>query len=308
MNPALTGIFYGDVRVMGHYKKQWANVPVDFQTFSGTYDRKIYPKNAEGNDFFGFGVNFNYDNAGFSKLSLAQLQFGGSYSKELATNTFLTGGIQVGLANRSFKQDDLTFDRQWNTDVGQFDPSLPTGENFDNTSFFFADFSLGANLRLQKDDRRTKLDFGIGLYHLNKPRQEYFDASDIRLDNRFSIHALGAIKLGGALDLLLNGTAQFQGPFREYVPSAAFRIYLNQNRGKELAFQVGGNWRLNNITDAIAPAVELHWRTLAVGVSYDINVSDLDVATDNRGGPEIWLSYRIVNVKPLGMFKTCPIF
>ncbi len=306
LNPALTGIFNGDTRFMGHYRRQWANIPADYLTFSGTYDTKFYPKKAEGNDFWGFGVNFNYDNAGFSSLTWAGLQLGGSYSKELSKNTFLTGGLQVGFANRSFKSGELTFDNQWNGD--QFDPSLPTGEAFDNLADFFIDFSAGGNLRLQKDDRRTKLDLGLALYHINRPRQDFFDAERIRLPSRFAVYGIGAIKLGGAVDFLARATLQFQTTYREYLPGAAFRLYLDQSRGKQLALEAGANLRFNEITDAIIPTIELHYKTFAAGVSYDINISDFEVATDQRGGPEIWISYRIEKVKALGAFKTCPIF
>ena len=306
LNPALTGIFNGDTRFMGHYRKQWANVPADYLTFSGTYDTKYYPTKAKGNNFWGFGVNFNYDNAGYSSLTWAGLQLGASYSKELSKNVFLTGGTQLGFANRSYKSADLTFDRQWDGD--KFDPSLPSGEGYDNTSDVFLDLSVGGNLHLQKDDRRTKLDFGLALYHVNKPRQDFFDDSKIKLPNRFAIYGIGAVKLGGALDFLLRGTTQFQTTYREYLAGAAFKLYLDQSRGKELAIQAGANIRFNEITDAIIPTVELHYRTFAVGVSYDINISDFEVATDQKGGPEVWVSYRIQNVKPLGVFKTCPIF
>ncbi|MBK8505124.1 MAG: PorP/SprF family type IX secretion system membrane protein [Saprospiraceae bacterium] len=306
LNPALTGIFNGDARFMGHYRRQWANIPADYLTFSGTYDAKLYPKKAEGNDFWGFGVSFNYDNAGYSSLTWAGLQLGASYSKELAKNTFLTGGVQLGLANRSYKSEELTFDNQWNGDL--FDPSLPTGENFDNTGDLFADFSVGGNLRMQKDDRRSKVDLGVALYHLNRPRQDFFDAAKVKLPNRFAIYGIGAIKLGGALDFLARATVQFQTTYREYLPGAAFKLYLDQSRGKELAIQAGANLRFNKITDAIIPTVELHYKTLSAGVSYDINISDFEIATDQKGGPEIWVSYRIEKVKPLGVFKTCPIF
>ncbi len=310
MNPGLTGIFNGDVRVMGHYRNQWKDVPVDYTTFSGTYDMKYYPRKKPGNDFWGFGVNFNYDKAGLSKLSLAELQLGGSYTTELSKNTFLTGGAQIGLASRRFKEDDLTFDNQYNG--SQFDPALPTGEDFDNTSIFYIDFAIGANLRLQNDNQRTKLDLGVSVDHLNRPRQEFFDDSDIKLPNRIALYGIGAIKLANPLDLMLHGSAQFQNQYQEYLPGAALRLYLNQNRGKELAFQAGVNARFtnndNDATDAIIPTIELHIKTFRLGISYDINVSDFEIATDNQGGPEIWVSYRIVKVKPLSRFKTCPIF
>ncbi len=306
LNPGLTGIFNGDTRFMGHYRKQWPTVPVEYLTFSANYDTKFYPVKAKGNDFWGFGANFNYDNAGYSKLSWAGLNLSASYSTELAKNTFLTGGLTLGFNNRAFKSGELTFDSQWNGDL--FDQSLPTGENFDNTSDLFLDLSAGGNLRLQNDDQRTKLDFGLGFFHLNRPRQDFFDNNKIRLPIRISVYALGAVKLTESLDFLLRMTTQFQHVYREYTPAVAMRLYLDQSRGKELAIQAGVNYRFNEISDAIIPTIELHYRTFAVGINYDINISDFEVATDQKGGPEIWVSYIIKKVKPLGVFKTCPIF
>lgn len=307
LNPGLTGIFNGDARFSGHYRRQWANIPADYLTFSGNYDMKVYPVKFESNDFIGLGINFNYDNAGYSRLSRADLQLGGSYTTELSKNTFLTGGLQLAFANRAFKTAELTFDNQWSTSISQFDPSLPTGESFDKTSDFFVDISIGGNLRLQNDDRRSKLDLGLSLYHINSPKQNFFD-QDIRLPARFAVYGIGAIKVAGPLDLLARMTAQFQTTYREYLPGLALKLYLDQQRGKELAIQAGANLRFNEINDALIPTVELHYRAISVGVSYDINVSDIEVATDQRGGPEIWFMYRIQKVKSLGVFKTCPIF
>jgi len=291
---------------MGHYRKQWEDVPVDYLTFSGTYDMKLYPGKRDDNDFWGIGFNFNYDRAGFSKLSLTQFQFGGAYSKELSKNVFLTGGAQIGFAQRAFKPQDLTFDNQFNGEM--FDATLPTGEDLSNTNFFFADLSLGANLRLQHDNRRSKVDFGVSLYHLNRPKQSFLSDDDIKLPNRFAFYGIGAIKLANAIDILGHMGVQLQGPYEEFIPGIAFRLYLNEKRGKEFAFQAGCNLRFNQITDAVIPTIELHFQTLSVGFSYDVNLSEFDIATADAGGPELWVAYRIIKVKPLSQFKTCPIF
>ena len=306
LNPALTGIFNGDLRFSGHYRRQWENVPVDFLTFSGNFDMKLYPKKGNNNNFWGFGANFNYDRAGFSELRLGQLQLGGSYSSQIGANSFLTGGIQLGFSQRSFNEEDLEWDNQF--DGERFDPTLPTGEIFADESIFFMNISAGVNLRLQNPDRRTKLDVGLGLYHINQPDQNFSTIEGVNLPMRVSMHAVGAIKLSEALDASVNWTSQLQGPFNENVLALGLRIYLNQTRGKELAFQIGGNLRLHGTTDAIIPAAELHFNALSVGFSYDVNVSDFNTATDQNGGPEIWVSYRIAKVKPLSKFKTCPIF
>jgi len=40
LNPALTGIFRGDIRAMGNYKSQWTDVPVDYKTVTLAVDKK----------------------------------------------------------------------------------------------------------------------------------------------------------------------------------------------------------------------------------------------------------------------------
>ena len=70
-NPALTGIFNGDKRFSASYRNQWFSVPVDYLTFSGSYDMKFRPDGARS--FWSAGAVFNYDRAGDSKLATAYL-------------------------------------------------------------------------------------------------------------------------------------------------------------------------------------------------------------------------------------------
>ena len=45
-NPALTGVFSGDQRFAASYRRQWFQVPVDYLTFSASYDMKFKPDGA----------------------------------------------------------------------------------------------------------------------------------------------------------------------------------------------------------------------------------------------------------------------
>jgi type IX secretion system PorP/SprF family membrane protein len=302
INPALTGIFNGDLRFSGNFRDQWRSVPVPYTTYTGAFDMKIFPKRSD-KSFFGFGVVFNYDLMGTPSLNTLHLGLSGSYTYMLNNNNLLTGGVQIGGAQKAFKTDLLTWDRQWNG--FQYDPTLQSGENFDNLSVLFADISLGANYRLQANDQRSKIDFGAGYYHLNRPNQNFYDDLESRLPQRLAIHAIGALKVSENVDVLLHGVYQIQAQSSEIVPGAGAKIYLNQQRGKELALVLGANWR---VQDAVIPTIELHYKTWHAGFSYDINYSDFNVATGRRGGPELSLSYRILKVKPLPVYKTCPIY
>ena len=44
--------------------------------------------------------------------------------------------------------------------------------------------------------------------------------------------------------------------------------------------------------DAIIPAVKMDFNHMSIGVSYDVNVSKLNTATNWRGGLELTASYR----------------
>jgi type IX secretion system PorP/SprF family membrane protein len=303
INPALTGIFNGDLRFSGNFRDQWRSVPVPYTTYTGTFDMKLYPSNSE-KGFWGFGVNFNYDESGFVKLNLVQIGLSLSYTAILNQNNFLTGGLSIGVAQRSLGERNITSPNQW-TGL-QFDPTLPIGENFDNFNFLYFDFSGGLNYRLQGNDTRSKLDLGAGYFHINRPNQTFLEGGARNgLPSRLSLHALGALKLTNSLDLLVNAMYQTQGPNSETLAGLGAKIHINQRRGRELAFALLAHSRFG---DAIIPSIEFHYKTWHAGFSYDFNTSAFTQATNRRGGPELSLSCRILKVKPLPRYKTCPIY
>ena len=304
MNPALTGIFNGDVRYAANYRNQWSSVPVPYMTFTGSWDQKFYPKKGDAG-FWSGGVLFNYDRAGDSRLRLVQLGLSGSYTYLLTPQNLITGGLQLGGAQRAFTNgSNLQWENQF--DGRQFDPTLSSGENFDRTSLFFADISAGLNYRWQKSPR-TKIDLGGAAYHVNSPKQSFYK-EDIKLPLRYALQLITSFKLSDLFDFQLHGTGQFQGTAKELVPGAAFKIYVNQKRGKEFALTLGALARYSDYFDAVTPMIAFDYQQWYVGLSYDINISELQVATNRRGGPEISVMYKITNVKPLSEFKVCPIF
>jgi type IX secretion system PorP/SprF family membrane protein len=204
INPALTGIFNGDRQVSLIHKQQFFSVPVDYLTFSGSYDMK-FNKVQNPHGFFSAGVLFNYDQAGDADLALINLSLNGSYTRALTRSFFVGLGAYVGGGQRSFNEKDLKWDNNWNGTT--FVPG-PSGETFDHTSVTFLDLGAGLNVRLQGKDR-TKIDLGVGAFHLNEPGYNFGlkqnGDENIPLPARFSFHALGVLKLVSRLDLFGNG-------------------------------------------------------------------------------------------------------
>lgn len=303
-NPALTGLFDGEHRIEGNFRRQWKQVPVDYITFSGSYDANVQPKNSD-NSLFGYGFALNYDRAGYSKLSLLDINLLGSYSHFLNPNNVLTVGLNAGFNQRSLREDDLTWDQQYQN--GQFNQGLPTGENLDNMNNLFFNLAAGVNYRYQSE--KNTLNIGLGVFNITKPNQNFFENSDeIRLPLRNSVYIDYWLGLGDRVRWNLTGNSQWQGPYNEQNMGTKFEFHVIEKRGSDLFLSLGSYVRLSNRWDAVSPYVGARINSLDVGFSYDVNVSRFNIATDKRGGPEVWVRYIIKDVDKIKDFKTCRIY
>ncbi|MEO6130467.1 MAG: type IX secretion system membrane protein PorP/SprF, partial [Saprospiraceae bacterium] len=154
VNPALTGIFNGDKQVSLIHKQQYFSVPVDYLTFSGSFDMK-FRKEQSPKGFFSGGALLDYDKAGDGDLSWLNLNVMGSYTRALTKSFFVGIGGYVGGGQRSFDEQGLTWDHFWDGDKAV--PGLGSGETFTRDNFFWLDLGGGVNVRLQGRDR-TKID------------------------------------------------------------------------------------------------------------------------------------------------------
>lgn len=306
-NPALTGIFNGDMRFAGNYRSQWfVDDLVKYLTVTGSYDMKFFPKRWDRKGMWNGGILFNYDQAGDSKLSLGHLGITASYAYPLNTHNVISIGGLIGGSQRKFSQDKLVWGDQFNPATSQVDPNLPSGENFSNTSRSFLDLGAGINYRWQKS-KRTKLDLGVGVYHLNKPEQKFFTQSaSMVLPMRMNFNLTPSFKLTERLDLLLHAQHQIQGPYVETVLGGYGKVYLSTNTYKNYALLLGLAARLSDAH--LIPKIALEMNRWYAGFSYDITTSPWKKANNQRGGPEFSLMYTITKARPLPQLKSCPIF
>ncbi|MEK7257146.1 MAG: PorP/SprF family type IX secretion system membrane protein [Bacteroidota bacterium] len=303
LNPALTGVFGADVRFIGNYRSQWQSVPVPYKTFSGSFDTKLRNKLFGTKGYLGYGLVFNQDVAGDGDLSLSQLGANVAYTRQMSDPLFLTLGFQFMGGQRSVEPEKLTFEEQWNGD--QFDPNKSSGEGFNDPQQMLGSISTGLNLHYQIEGTRTKMDWGVALFHLNKPKAGFSNVLNMGLPSKLNGYLIGVFQIGERMDLQATGLFGKQTSYQELVVGGGLRYHLNLEKNKELAVQAGLSLRFG---DAFIPAVELQARNWTGGVSYDINTSSFKSATLKRGGPEIFLQYLIWKVQPPKEFKSCPIF
>ena len=139
VNPAMTGAFMGEYRVHGHYRTQWMAVATNpFTTGLIAFDLN---KGEWG--FGGQVANFRAGIGGYNVLSVMP---SAAYKLRVGSKKqhFINFGTQIGFFQKSINSSSLTFANQYvKTNGGEFNTSLPTGENFANGSFFNLDIAAG---------------------------------------------------------------------------------------------------------------------------------------------------------------------
>ncbi len=306
INPALVGSFVGDTRYTANYRNQWRKVPVNYLTFAGAYNTKLK------NNFIKFGDlavggHFHYDIAGDSNLYNTQLSAQAALSKKLNTRNRLALGLSVGVTALGFDYDDLRFNSQFDGEV--FNGDLTSGEQqLDaKNNIIYPDLTLGVNWAHKVRNTRSFFNVGLAAVHFNAPKTNFYEDRIERVDARFNIFIDGAIQVHRRIDIHARTLAQRTGPESEFLVGLAGRFYIDPHLINETAIELGVNYRFFEFGDAWSPTIELHHRAFTVAVSYDINVSDFDIATTNRGGLELALIYRTART-PDGRPKDCKIF
>ncbi len=304
LNPALSGFFSGTHRFTLSNKNQWRSVSVPFRSVSASMDMPIIKRYLK-HDLFGGGFVVNRDQAGDSKFGTTQANLSFSYIRSInrINNQFVSFGIQAGAAQRTIDYASLIFDNQFNGSF--YDPQLSNNESFATSNFVFFDLSAGAYWHLMY---KNKMDFNAGLsvFHINTPRQSLFGDENIRLDRKIVFHATSKADVYRRTMVIPSLLIMKQGTYFEvnigsivkYVKTSAIENYLAVSFGTY--FRVG---------DALNFVTGLDYKTWSLGLSYDINISNLTPASQARGGFELSIIY-IINKNQQYYVKKipCPIF
>ena len=303
LNPALTGVTSADMRFSSIYRSQWSSVPVPYQTLSAAFDQKIAHR-ILGEGWLGVGGIFTHDKAGDAGLSWDEIEVNVAYILPLTDEQYLSAGIKIGAAQRSFDPDLLTFGDQFTGDI--FDNTHSSLQTFDNTSTAFFDFSAGLTWFYKKQASRTSLIIGASFSHLNQPGVGFDDNTEVNMPIRISLHGIARLEIADNLDIEINEIFQIiNTENQEFLLTLGGRYYFNDKKGDKFNVGLAGGYRLG---DAFVVYASMGYQNWKATFSYDINTSPFKVATFKRGGPEFSLQYLIFSVVPPTKFKACPIF
>lgn len=294
-SPANIGLFNGDHRAGAVFRQQWRSVTVPYRTFGLGGDAA----NVGGVRGFGAGLWLFNDKAGDSRLNTFHVSLGGSWTQPLGGDQQLTAGLQLGLTAMSIDYSQLRFDAQYNGFY--FDPSLPNNERFVRDAFTHVDVHAGVIHRYAPDKRKL-VQAGIGLFNLTRPAVD-FNGDRAVLDRRLVLHAITRFPVSARLDVQPMFQYMAQSTYRELDLGGCVRYILLDRFDMLRTVQAGLFWRAADAGYLFAGTEYDDW---TVGLSYDLNLSELVPASRNRGGIEI-TAVRVFRRHPVPhRYKACP--
>ena len=285
VNPALAGAYSGSYRIGGIYRDQYRSVATNaFQTVDFMVDAPIM-RGLRKQDWIGVGVGMDVmDKAGAVGFNRTFYRVNGAYhlSFDEKQTSIFSIGLQMSSTNVSI--DRLTSDDtrggtpQEDPDVTEFNSSAME----ENISDGYTDYQLG----LMYNSRGTDSDFklGVALAKVLGPELRFnsLEEKDMR------ITAFGAMTINMNEKTSFNPAFLFQtqGPASEFSIQGQLGYLIKPERGIRLNGGLGMRFG-----DAIQVLAGVDIKDLRIGVSYDVNISGLNAASNYQGGFEVGVAY-----------------
>ncbi len=288
-NPALAGIFNGDIRVQSVYRNQWNTVTTPYQT--GSLNIEYKKPVGRGDDFLTIGGQILYDKAGTIALQSTHILPALNYHKSLSgdKNRYLSLGFMGGWVQRSIDRSKVTTNSQY--DGTGFNPGLSDGESFPRNSYSYLDASVGMSFNSQiGDNPDNNIYLGAAYHHFNKATKvSFYGNPNYEMVPKW----VGSVGLRMTVNeysyFTLYGDYSKQGTYTETMGGALYSWRLDDIEDPQYILHGGVLLRWK---DAVIPVAKLEFKPFAVAVSYDANISQLKAASRGQGGFELSLSYQ----------------
>lgn len=290
LNPGSTGAFKGDLRAVVNFKDQWKAIADPYKTLSFSVDAQVL-KDVITDGALSAGIAVLSDKAGDLDVGTTQFNLFVAANKSINKQNNISLGLSGGFAQWAMGGDAET--QRWDS---EYDPSASAGytnSDIGSTStenFSYGDFSTGLLWSYQGD---IKAHAGVSLFHLNKPKMSFID-DPAKLNAKLAFHGGAEIFVKGeTVSVLPQMLFLKQGPQTEFNIGGLVKYRLREGSKytgeiEETAIYLGGWYRFG---DAFILNARFDYLQFALGVSYDVNVSGINIATASKGGLEISLMF-----------------
>ena len=288
-NPALAGLFTGDVRVQTVYRSQWNTVTDAYRT--GSLSAELKKHIGRSDDYITIGAQVLYDKSGTVALTSTHVLPVLNYHKSLSAekNSYLSLGVMGGWVQRSVDRSKMTTNSQY--DGTGYNPSLGDGESFNKTSYSYIDGSVGMSYNSQiGENTDNNIYIGLAYHHFNRAKKiSFYSNNKYEMMAKWVGSAAMRMNMSDNAYFTLEANYSKQGTYSETMGGALYSVKLGNEDDPKYRIHAGAYLRWK---DALIPVAKLEFKPIAVAVSYDANISQLKAASTGRGGFEISLTYQ----------------
>ncbi len=297
LNPALTGAFGGEVRLVANYRSQWDDIPVPYKTQAFSVDSKFQTKNRAS--FFGLGLTVSNDVAGdldfqttLTALSLSYQRFMGRVPGRKA-DIYLRMGFQAGQMQQRFDYTNIHLED-------------PSAEMYVEPSLKVNDYSTG--IVLAYIEKYLILYGGVKLDHISNPSVSFYEGRSVVGTNEISrdkseflfqkmtLHASADISFRKKnFSILPDFQYSRQLVHQELLLGGYLRfnhLFTKQNQDKKSIYWNIGAW--SRWGDALIVSTKWDFaNSLSIGISYDTTISKATIPTSGFGAIELSMVYTL---------------
>lgn len=303
LNPAMSGHYEGRNQLVLNHRSQWGQISSSpLVTSIAAFDQKFYFRN----DKIDVGLLVLRDQFEVFSMNTDKIHLTGAYEKFMDGHE-LRAGIQLGFTMKNTDFSKQTFPNQWVYQQGEFDKSLSNQESGILESQNFFDINLG--IAWSKSIDVFKPTVGLSVFHINQPKDSYFNSSSASLASRYVLHGQVEYQLNSDLkvipQVLFMGARKAQDMmFGGMVEKGLMN--MGELRNVFLGLQYRDGFGRNS--DAVIPLGGLTYKYYRLGISYDYNVSELSSYGGNKSTFEISLVYTAPEFIPNKMTLPCDRF
>jgi type IX secretion system PorP/SprF family membrane protein len=285
-NPANTGFIPdADYRIGANYRNQWSAImSVPYKTMSIWGDAQVFRNRIE-TGWLGLGGVILRDVAGSGKLASTKVYASAAYHQMLGVAHLLSAGFNVGWANKRINAVDLKFPDQF--DGKFFDSNLPTSVILDVPNINYFDVQVGLNYAYFPNDK-LYLNGGVSAWHLNKPRESFFNSDPAGYDShiipRYNAFINASYKMSD--EVIINPMAYFTTQAKASELVAGGNVQYNLSGDGEMQLIGGLYYRPG---DAFIPMIGFEWKGIKLMFTYDATTSSLSQYNNSRGAFEFAL-------------------
>lgn len=282
LNPALTGLSVGDLRLALNYRNQNQNL-IPFTTYAGSFDMRIL-RGVLKNDIASTGVVFVKDNLAGGTVQSIMALASGAYHKCFGSrkNNYLALGFQGGYFQRAINKDLFTFSNQWNIENG-YQSTIDPEVTYTNDQSSTLDMNAGI-FWYNFISERSSVFAGFSSFHILEPK-ETFLGNDEKISRRYVFHGGRRLPIGDNISLIPNVIYMMQNKAAQVAVGSSFEYHISETY---TSLKLGAWYRYYD--NSIISSIGFDFKDFQIGISYDL-FSKVQSISRTQGGLEFSLIY-----------------